>query len=841
MSRFAITLQCSNPECLYAENQIGQPTCDRCQSPLTYRYLWATGVGAAQIAIGSLIDCRYAVISSQIWLDTQPSLPPKQSTLPNSLLTTLPATLPPSALPYLKLYPQRFHIPDLFAVYQPDETVPPILLLSNGPIDAPGQLQPLLEAAWSSAPAVRQLNWLWQLLHLWQPLKTQGVVSSLLTPDNLYVEGWRVRLRELILDRPVSLTAELAQAELASSTAKVAVAIGGSGVAVHPPQVHSQLHSQTPAAPLPFTPTGFGDSAAPPCFNDLAELWQLWIETAQPEIQTDLRQLCQELRSLPDTDRGIQTVADRLNTLLLSQAARTPLRLEIAGASTTGPQRSHNEDACFPNSSDPNQIDPVRLRQLGLSELLPYVGMVCDGIGGHEGGEVASQVALRTLQLQLRTWLTELTTQPEALPPQIIEQQLTEIVRVVNNLIAGQNNLQKRAQRQRMGTTLMMAVQAPQKVKTPQGEGNSHELYLVHVGDSRAYWLTPHACQPLTIDDDVTSREVRSGRSLLAEASQRSDATALTQALGTREGDQLKVTVQRHVVDEDGILLLCSDGVSDNGLVEQFWDSMTPSILAEKLTLEDAVDQWLELANRHNGHDNASIVLLHCRVSSPLRLIEFPATESTLTQPEVGMTESAKALLYDSENQPTFSEDSPKAAVLPKEEIVDRPPQKMGDRWLMGLGAAALMFILGALSIAIWRELAPTGFAPRRSAPPAAIPETVPETVPETAPEAAPPAATEELPDAAPRSSASPESSSTASPVPDTTVSPKATVSPETVSPETVSPEATVDPTSEELPSDQLSDQPIEEPIEPVGTVLEPVSPDLESGEAFVDPAAVAE
>uniref|UniRef100_A0ACD5H226 PP2C family protein-serine/threonine phosphatase n=1 Tax=Desertifilum tharense IPPAS B-1220 TaxID=1781255 RepID=A0ACD5H226_9CYAN len=142
-------------------------------------------------------------------------------------------------------------------------------------------------------------------------------------------------------------------------------------------------------------------------------------------------------------------------------------------------------------------------------------------------------------------------------------------VRVVNNQIAAQNDTQGRELRQRMGTTLVMALQLPQRVGLQAGRvGNSHELYIAHVGDSRAYWMTPNYCQLLTVDDDVSVREVRMGRSLYRECLRRPDAGALTQALGTRDAEFVRPTVRRFILEEDGILLLCSDGLSDRDRIE---------------------------------------------------------------------------------------------------------------------------------------------------------------------------------------------------------------------------------------------------------------------------------
>ncbi|NJR65143.1 MAG: serine/threonine-protein phosphatase [Leptolyngbyaceae cyanobacterium CRU_2_3] len=227
-----------------------------------------------------------------------------------------------------------------------------------------------------------------------------------------------------------------------------------------------------------------------PLLKDLGTLWLTWAEMAHETIAEPLRKICQQMQSYTteETEVELEAIATQLNTLLLEQAAQLPLQVEIAGSTTTGPQRAHNEDACFPTASSTD--DP----------LLPYVGIICDGIGGHEGGEVASQLALRSLHLQTRALLTEVLEQTEPLPPTVVAQQLTEMVRVVNNLISTQNDSQGRSLRQRMGTTMVMAMQMPQQVSISSRQGNAHELYLVHVGDSRAYWITPEYCHQLTVD-----------------------------------------------------------------------------------------------------------------------------------------------------------------------------------------------------------------------------------------------------------------------------------------------------------------------------------------------------
>ncbi|MEL7034246.1 MAG: protein phosphatase 2C domain-containing protein [Cyanobacteria bacterium J06592_8] len=381
-----------------------------------------------------------------------------------------------------------------------------------------------------------------------------------------------------------------------------------------------------------------------PTLKDLAEYWSAFIETAQDEVQKPLQDISQLMQS---SAPSLEMMAHKLNQLLLQEAAQLPLHLAVASRSDTGPIRSHNEDSCYPTKADLEQPESYPNNQL-----IPHLSIICDGVGGHDGGEVASQLAVKSIQPLIATFLSEINEQEDLVQPELIRDHLQEITRVVNNVIAAENNEQQREMRQRMGTTLVMALQLPQKLKTAQGSEikNAHELYIVNVGDSRAYWMTRESCQPLTVDDDVATREVKAGRNFYWEASQRRNGGALTQAVGTREAEFLRPTVQRFIIEEDGLLLLCSDGLSDNDWVEKSWAAYAPAVLQGEKSLESAVEGWINLANTHNGHDNTSVVLTYCGVSpQKLILIETPAKPSVSEEIESEPTEASKALMYDEE------------------------------------------------------------------------------------------------------------------------------------------------------------------------------------------------
>ncbi|MCC5624091.1 protein phosphatase 2C domain-containing protein [Nostoc sp. CHAB 5715] len=709
-----LIIYCINPACNSPINPIGDSVCATCQTPLVHRYLWATGSLSAKISPGTRVADRYEVISPQIWLDTQPGLSPDA-----------PEELPTEVIPYLRLYQERLHLPQPygFACYLEGDTTD-ILLLENVPIDENGNIYPTIVEAWEQATAVRQVYWLWQILQLWTPLSELGLSRSLLVVDNLRVQGWCVRLLELY---------------------------------------------QTPA-----------DEKL--SLQNLGECWQFWLASAKASVAKGLQNIVQQMC---ETEVELETINIQLNNLLLASAAELPLVLKVAGSTDIGPIMAQNEDACYPNvlSDLDKKLHPQgdgvfghgewgipsayfdyaqykSLRASGHGEevtnaqssmpqatgrlsqnthegmefpvafnepLLSHLLIVCDGIGGHEGGEVASRLAVQSVKLQIRALLKEVTEQTVLVPPELLQEQLEASLRVVNNLISARNNQQKRQGKERMATTIVMAVQVPQREQTSTGwqSNNTNELYLANVGDSRAYWITRNYCQLMTVGDDVATREVRYGKSLYRKALLKADASALTQALGTRDAESMRLKVQRFIVEEDGILLLCSDGLSDNNLVEQFWQDYATPVLTGELTVEDAVRNWIDLANEKNGHDNTSVVLTYCRVSPeylvpvtpalPEDIIEAEIQEEPEEQEElekqeleepISSTESSQALLdldldLDLSEEPVLSFEIPPT-------LIKKPKRGKG---LVMLGKVLALLVGGtSLGLFAWWQINPQGF-----------------------------------------------------------------------------------------------------------------------------------
>ncbi|MBT9316360.1 serine/threonine phosphatase [Leptothoe spongobia] len=270
--------------------------------------------------------------------------------------------------------------------------------------------------------------------------------------------------------------------------------------------------------------------------------------------------------------------------------------LEDAGQSHVGQQRDHNEDNYFIQSSLSRK---ETLSSQTLDARCAYI--LCDGMGGHSGGEIASQLAVDTLHDYLdEHWQTELPNEPE----------LRQAISLTNQVIYDKNQVEERTGSARMGTTLVMLL-----VKGTQA-------VAAHVGDSRLYRYTKRlGLQQITVDHEVGQREIKRGvEPSIAYA--RPDAYQLTQALGPCGEDALDPSFNYLNLTEDTLLLLCSDGLSDDRLLETHCSTHIEPILRGHKGIEEGVADLIELANEHNGHDNITALVVKLKVKPDLSKLQ---------------------------------------------------------------------------------------------------------------------------------------------------------------------------------------------------------------------------
>jgi len=237
----------------------------------------------------------------------------------------------------------------------------------------------------------------------------------------------------------------------------------------------------------------------------------------------------------------------------------TILALVAAAASDIGRVRRGNEDAFL---------------------VAPPVYAIADGMGGHRGGAVAAQLAVR----MLASHASELASADG----EALTDALTEANRAI--LVAADEDDALRG----MATTCTAALVRGRVAR------------IAHVGDSRAYLLHEGRLQQLTDDHSVVAQLVREGHLSPRDAAVHPGRSVIFRALGTEP--DLEVDTIEVVLDADDRLLLCSDGLT--GMLE---DAEIAAILREVTDTEMAVEVLVARANAAGGGDNITVVLVDVR------------------------------------------------------------------------------------------------------------------------------------------------------------------------------------------------------------------------------------
>lgn len=238
------------------------------------------------------------------------------------------------------------------------------------------------------------------------------------------------------------------------------------------------------------------------------------------------------------------------------------IRLGWGSASDVGRARQQNEDFLFTAE--------------GL-----YV--VADGMGGHRGGAVASELAVSSLRSHL-DGMAELTTDA-----------LVQAVQLANgSVVSAASDDPELAG---MGTTLcaIAVVQVPAE--------DVERLAIVNVGDSRVYLLKDGMLEQVTDDHSLVASLERQGRLTRAEAAVHPQRNIITRALGI---DARVMVDSWEVVPIPGDrYVLCSDG-----LFNEVEEDRIAATLRKLVDPDDAASELVRLANEGGGRDNISVVIV---------------------------------------------------------------------------------------------------------------------------------------------------------------------------------------------------------------------------------------
>lgn len=236
-----------------------------------------------------------------------------------------------------------------------------------------------------------------------------------------------------------------------------------------------------------------------------------------------------------------------------------------------------------------NNEDSVGAWLFRQSENLCFAIAVADGMGGHAAGEVASRIAIKSVERAIANWNTGgMITNPESLKAYI-----TKLYESINAQIAHE---EKDPEKAGLGTTLVMAV------------GVDHHVLFANVGDSRAYIIYNDKIVQISEDHSVVAESLRKGLITAEEVKHHPYRNALTRSVDGGPSMQVDFfPVQRPVyrIHEGAIVFVCSDGLT--GVLK---DSDIYTIFSRTGSLDEGCRCVVEKAYQNGGHDNISIAAL---------------------------------------------------------------------------------------------------------------------------------------------------------------------------------------------------------------------------------------
>ena len=249
------------------------------------------------------------------------------------------------------------------------------------------------------------------------------------------------------------------------------------------------------------------------------------------------------------------------------------LDLEFAQLTDVGLVREHNEDA-IGHLVPPS---PEQAREIG------WLFVLADGVGGHDGGEVASGMAVETvLHAFERAKPNESIT---ALLPRAIEHANLRIYEAAMSAGPGGSS---------MATTIVSCVLRYDRAT------------ISHVGDSRCYLLRHGRAASLTRDHTLAAEQLRMGLITSREANAAQTSHVLSRSVGT--GLFVNVDTTEQQVFPGDILLLCSDGLHNSVGNDDIVRLVSP-----ERSLEQSAAALVALAKERDGGDNISVQLIRIR------------------------------------------------------------------------------------------------------------------------------------------------------------------------------------------------------------------------------------
>lgn len=236
------------------------------------------------------------------------------------------------------------------------------------------------------------------------------------------------------------------------------------------------------------------------------------------------------------------------------------------------------------------QTDPGRTRENNEDSVAfdeaTRLGVLADGMGGYNAGEIASGMATAFIKSEMARWLSEVGQHAQT---KEVRRALEICVDNANLSIFSAAN--SNSHYSGMGTTLVVGVF--------QGA----TLLVGHIGDSRCYRLRGRSLVQITKDHSLLQEQIDSGLITLEQAATAPNKNLVTRALGVE--DAVMLELNEHQVQPGDLYLMCSDGLTD--MVD---DAEISNILEGSASMEQKADRLVSVANEHGGRDNITVLLV---------------------------------------------------------------------------------------------------------------------------------------------------------------------------------------------------------------------------------------
>ena len=247
--------------------------------------------------------------------------------------------------------------------------------------------------------------------------------------------------------------------------------------------------------------------------------------------------------------------------------------MEIYSKTDIGKKRSSNQDAVA------GKI---------ISEGLAWT-VVCDGMGGASGGDIASNEAVEEISKVMGSI-------NESMSKENILELMNKAVQAANTVVF--NKSQSDESLHGMGTTVVLAVVS-----------GSH-LYVMHAGDSRAYLISGSEITQVGVDHSIVQEMVDSGEITSTEARNHTRKNIITRALGI--GNLVELDCNTADLKPEDIVLVCSDGLSNHLEDDEICE------IAKEKSLKTIAELLIDKCTSRGGKDNITVSLVRLQNGSKI-------------------------------------------------------------------------------------------------------------------------------------------------------------------------------------------------------------------------------